>query len=318
MGGHVFAGGSSPIRKEDIKPTLTRFIQDFLKVFPKAKGHFEGVKTLGSTGKKEVSGDIDLALDEKAFTNIKDWGLTQKEVDTYLTQFQKRARSASKQQLTKRAVICCIADKLEAESSRIKTDTKGSSNGTLFCQYPQFNSGGEFLDKDVQIDINIGDINWLSFAYYSDSYQGNVKGLHRTQLMLSLFTHKGYTFSHNYGVKNKETGELVASNPEQAINLLNSLYGFNLDQETLQNYFKLQEFLKNHLDSEELHAIWDRYLKILDSTRCDVPADLQEYWLDNQERLGLTGKFLPEDSKLYPFRDEDMKSTSLAEIALMS
>lgn len=318
MGGHVFAGGSSPIRKEDIKPTLTRFIQDFLKVFPKAKGHFEGVKTLGSTGKKEVSGDIDLALDEKAFTNIKDWGLTQKEVDTYLTQFQKRARSASKQQLTKRAVICCIADKLEAESSRIKTDTKGSSNGTLFCQYPQFNSGGEFLDKDVQIDINIGDINWLSFAYYSDSYQGNVKGLHRTQLMLSLFTHKGYTFSHNYGVKNKETGELVASNPEQAINLLNSLYGFNLDQETLQNYFKLQEFLKDHLDSEELHAIWDRYLKILDSTRCDVPADLQEYWLDNQERLGLTGKFLPEDSKLYPFRDEDMKSTSLAEIALRS
>lgn len=318
MGGHVFAGGSSPIKKEDIKPTLTRFIQDFLKVFPKARGHFEGIKTLGSTGKKEVSGDIDLALDEKAFTNIKDWGLTQKEVDTYLTQFQKRARSASKQQLTKRAVICCIADKLEAESSRIKTDTKGSSNGTLFCQYPQFNSEGEFLDKDVQIDINIGDINWLSFAYYSDSYQGNVKGLHRTQLMLSLFTHKGYTFSHNYGVKNKETGELVASNPGQAINLLNTLYGFNLDQETLQNYFKLQEFLKNHLDSEELHAIWDRYLKILDSTRCDVPADLQEYWLDNQERLGLTGKFLPEDSKLYPFRDEDMKSTSLAEIALMS
>lgn len=318
MGGHVFAGGSSPIRKEDIKPTLTRFIQDFLRVFPKAKGHFEGIKTLGSTGKKDISGDIDLALDEKAFSNIKDWGLTQKEVDTYFTQFQKRARSASKQQLTKRAVICCIADKLEAESSRIKTDTKGSGNGTLFCQYPQFNSKGEFLDKDVQIDINIGDINWLSFAYYSDSYQGNVKGLHRTQLMLSLFTHKGYTFSHNYGVKNKETGELAASNPEQAINLLNTLYGFNLDQETLQNYFKLQEFLKNHLSSEELHAIWDRYLKILDSTRCDVPADLQEYWLDNQERLGLTGKFLPEDSKLYPFRDEDMKSTSLAEIALNS
>lgn len=318
MGGHVFAGGSSPIRKEDIKPTLTRFIQDFLRVFPKAKGHFEGIKTLGSTGKKDVSGDIDLALDEKAFSNIKDWSLSQKDVGTYFAQFQKRARSASKQQLTKRAVICCIADKLEAESSRIKTDTKGSSNGTLFCQYPQFNSEGEFLDKDVQIDINIGDINWLSFAYYSDSYQGNVKGLHRTQLMLSLFTHKGYTFSHNYGVKNKETGELVASKPEQAINLLNTLYGFNLDQETLQNYFKLQEFLKNHLSSEELHAIWDRYLKILDSTRCDIPADLQEYWLDNQERLGLTGKFLPEDSKLYPFRDEDMKSTSLAEIALNS
>lgn len=303
MGGNVFFG-SGPIKKEDIKPTLSRFIQDFLRVFPKAKGHFEGIRTLGSVGKKDVSGDIDLALDEKAFSNIKDWGLSQKDVDTYFAQFQKRARSATKQQLVKRAVICCISDKLESESSRIKTDTKSAGNGTLFCQYPQFNSDGEMLDKEVQIDINIGNIDWLSFAYYSDSYQGNVKGLHRTQLMLSLFANKGLTFSHNYGVKNKETGELVANNPKKAIEVLNSMYGFNLDQEILQNYFKLQDYLKDNLSEEELHQIWDRYLKILDSTRCDIPDDLQEYWLDNQERLGLKGKFLPSDSKLYPFRDE--------------
>lgn len=303
MGGHVFTG-SGPIKKENIKPTLSRFIQDFLRVFPKAKGHFEGIKTLGSVGKKEESGDIDLALDEKAFSNIKDWGLNQKDVDSYFATFQKRARSASKQQLVKRAVICCIADKLEAETSRIKTDVKSAGNGTLFCQYPQFDKDGNFLDKEVQIDINIGNIDWLSFAYYSDSYKGNVKGLHRTQLMLSLFAHKGYTFSHNYGVKNKETGELAANSPQKAIDLLNSLYGFELDQETLQNYFKLQDYLKKELSEEELHQIWDRYLKILDSTRCDIPDDLQEYWLDNQERLGLKGKFLPPESKLYPFRDE--------------
>ena len=224
MGGHVFAGGSSPIRKEDIKPTLTRFIQNFIRVFPKAKGHFEGIKTLGSVGKKDVSGDIDLALDEKAFSNIKDWGLNQKDVDTYFTQFQKRARSASKQQLMKRAIICCISDKLEAESTFIKTDTKSAGNGTLFCQFPQFDKNGKFLDKEVQIDINIGNIDWLSFAYYSDSYQGNVKGLHRTQLMLSLFTHKGYTFSHNYGVKNKETGEFERATWDEALDLIASKF----------------------------------------------------------------------------------------------
>lgn len=304
MGGNVFFG-SGPIRKEDIKPTLSRFIQDFLRVFPKAKGHFEGIKTLGSVGKKDVSGDIDLALDEKAFSDIKDWGLNQKDVDTYFAQFQKRARSASKQQLMKRAVICCISDRLEAESSRIKTDTKSAGNGTLFCQYPQFNSEGEMLDKEVQIDINIGNVDLLQFAYYSDAYPSgsNVKGLHRTQLMLAMFTNKGLTFTHNGGVKDKNTGKFLATTPKQIIELLNSLYGFNIDQETLQNYFKLQEFLKEHLSQEELHQIWDRYLKILDSTRCDVPEDLQEYWLDNQERLGLTGKFLPSNSKLYPFRD---------------
>ena len=302
MGGNVFVG-SGPIKREDIKPTLSRFIQDFLRVFPKAKGHFEGIKTLGSAGKKEESGDIDLAIDERAFTNIKDWGISQKDIDAYFTQFQKRARTATKHQLLKRAIVHCIADKLEAETSRIKTDTKQSGAGTLFCQYPQFDKDGKFLDKEVQIDLNIGDIDWLSFAYYSDAYKGNVKGLHRTQLMLSLFAHKGYTFSHNYGVKNKETGELVATSPKKAIDLLNSLYGFELDQETLQNYFKLQDYLKDKLSEEELHQIWDRYLKILDSTRCDIPSDLQEYWLDNQDRLGLTGKYLPSESKLYPFRD---------------
>lgn len=303
MGGNVFFG-SAPIKKENIKPTLTRFIQEFVRVFPKAKGHFEGVKTLGSVGKKAVSGDIDLALDEKALDSLRDWGLTEKDVQEKFEHYKKRARTASKAQLMKRAIIVSIAEKLEAEAPNINVDTKQSGSGTLFCQYPQFDTEGNQLNQAVQIDINVGNLDWLQFAYYSDSYQGNVKGLHRTQLMLALFAQKGLTFSHNYGVKNKESNEIVANSPKQAINLLNSLYDFNLDQETLQNYFKLQEYLKKHLDEETLHAIWDRYLKILDSTRCDIPMDLQDYWLDNQDRLGLKGKFLPSDSKLYPFKDE--------------
>lgn len=302
MGGHVFTG-SGPIKREDIKPTLTKFIQEFVRIFPKAKGHFEGMRTLGSVGKKAESGDIDLALDEKAFDNIKDWGISPKEVEDYFNKFKAKARVATKQQLTKRAVICCIADRLEAESPLIKVETKGSANGTLFCQFPQYNSEGQELGKEVQVDINVGNLDWLQFAYYSDSYEGNVKGLHRTQLMLSLFANKGCTFSHNYGVKNKETQEVIARTSKDAINLLNSLYDLELTPEILSNYFKLQDYLKKHLDKEELHAIWDRYLKILDSTRCDIPDDLQEYWLDNQDRLGLTGKFLPANSKLYAFRD---------------
>lgn len=302
MGGNVFIG-SGPIKKENIKPTLSRFMQEFLRVFPKTGKYLEGIQTLGSVGKKDESGDIDLALDEKAFTNIKDWGLSKVEIDAYFVQFQKRARTATKPQLLKRAIITAIGDKLETESSKVKVSTKGAGNGALFCQFPQFDKDGKFLGKEVQIDINIGDPNWLKFAYYSDSYKDNIKGLHRTQLMLSLFTHKGYTFSHNYGVKEKESGKLAAKSSEQAIKLLNDLYNFDLTEEILQNYHKLQDYLKKHLDEEELHQIWDRYLKILDSTRCDIPNDLQEYWLDNQERLGLDGKFLPSDSKLYPFRN---------------
>ena len=39
-------------------------------------------------------------------------------------------------------------------------------------------------------------------------------------------------------------------------------------------------------------------MKILNSTRADIPVDMQDYWIQNKDRLGLTGKFLPDDSNL--------------------
>lgn len=299
-GGNVWDNSSS-IKKEYIKPTLDAFKKEFTRLFPVASKHFGGVRTLGSVGKKDVSGDIDLAIDKSAFTDTDDWGLDKARITELYAQYKKRARSASDEQLMKRAVIVSIAELVNEKSDLIKTDVKQSGSGTLFCQFPQFDDKGQ-LDISVQIDINVGDIDWLTFAYYSDSYQGNVKGLHRTQLMLSLFSNKGYTFSHNYGVKSKATQEIVAQDPEQAVDILNNEYKWanKLDQGTLSNYFKLQEFLRANLGEEELNQIYNTYLKILDSTRCDVPEDLQEYWVRNQDILGLTGKFLPNTSTLYP------------------
>ena len=85
---------------------------------------------------------------------------------------------------------------------------------------------------------------------------------------------------------------------ELTLELLNKLYGIRLDQNTLDDYFKLMDVLKKNLTDEDLHGIYDIYLKILDSTRADIPEDLQQYWIENKERLGLKGKFLPDDSKL--------------------
>jgi len=297
MGGNLFAF-AKPIEKENIKPTLLKFFKELTEIFPKAGSHFRGMKTLGSVGKKDVSGDIDLALSGAAFDNIDDWGLDSNHVQELFEKFKKRAKSASDAQLMKRAVIVAIAEKIDESNKDIGVDIKGSSAGALFLGFPQYTPQGEKLDSAVQIDINVGDVDWLSFAYYSDAYKGAVKGLHRTQLMLSLFSHKGYTFSHNYGVKNKETQEIEAENPKEAIDLLNKLYGFNLTKEVLQNYFKLQEFLRANLSAEELNQIYDTYIKILDSTRADIPEDLQQYWIDNQDRLNLAGKFLPDNSNL--------------------
>ena len=296
MGGNVF-GTTCGIKKEYIQSTLDRFIDELCRIFPLRKEYLEGYKVLGSAGKKEVSGDIDLALSNDLVKDSKSWGISQTRVLEYYDKFQKRARTATHEQLMKRAFIVSIADVIKSESKLIEVDTKGSSNGSLFCTFPQLNKKGERVGMNVQIDINFGDLDWLEFAYYSDVYEGNVKGLHRTQLMLSLFNYKGYIFSHNYGVKNKETQEIAASNSEQAIKLLSNEYGVEFTKDVLSNFFTLMTFIQNNL-KEDSNSIFDIYLKILDSTRCDIPDPLQSYWLNNRERLGLTGKFLPETSKL--------------------
>ena len=300
-GGNVFEE-TAPIKKEHIAPTLKEFYKQFGEVFPQAKLHFEGIRTLGSVGKKDQSGDIDLALSEDSFKDIKDWGLEQGHVNELFATFKKKSRSATDEQIMKRAIIVGIAQKLESVDNKIAVDVKGSSAGSLFCKFPQYDENSKPVGSYVQIDINVGNLDWLTFAYHSATYKGNVKGLHRTQLLVALFSHKGFTFSHNYGVKNKETQEIVASKPQQALDLLNKLYNINLTFDTIEDYFKLISILQHGLSKEDLHAVYDTYLKILDSTRADIPDDLQQYWIVNQQRLGLKGKFLPEDSKLTPYK----------------
>jgi len=300
-GGNVF-DSTSPIKKEYINPTLRQFFKEFGEIFPRAHTHFEGVRTLGSVGKKAMSGDIDLALSEDSFKNIADWGLDEKRVQEHFALFKKRAKTSTDEQLTKRAVIVAIAEKIQASDKDILIDVKGSSNGALFCQFPQYDEQGNKTEMYVQIDVNVGNVDWLSFAYHSAVYKGNVKGLHRTQLLVALFSYKGYTFSHNYGVKNKETQEIVANSPDQAIELLNELYGMELTPKSIGDYFTLMKEMKRKIPSVDLHAVFDSYLKILDSTRADVPEELQQYWINNQKRLDLKGKYLPDDSNLTNYK----------------
>lgn len=301
MGGNVF-NSTAPIKKEHIKPTLSEFFKQFKQIFPKAEPFFREMKTLGSVGKKDYSGDIDLALSGKSFDNIEDWGLDRDHILKLYEGFKKRARTATEDQLLKRAVIVGIAQKIEAANQEILADMKGSGAGALFLLFPQYDEQMQTVGDNVQIDINVGDVDWLEFAYHSNTYSGNVKGLHRTQLIVSLFSQKGFTFSHNYGVKDKQTQEIVANTPSQAIEVLNKEYGLNLDRDTVGDYFKLIETLEAGIPPEELGKVYDTYLKILDSTRADIPEDLQSYWIENQERLGLKGKFLPDNSNLIQYK----------------
>lgn len=301
MGGRVFQE-TSPIKKENIRPTLRKFLGELGTIFPGTREYLKKVVTLGSTLKKDESGDIDLGIPGEVLLDPKNWNISEESVNRYFEQFKRRARTASNNQIRKKSTICAIADEIKARNTNMSVDEKSAGNGVLFFEYPQF-SEKEQLDLGVQIDLNFGDVDWLQFAYHSAAYSGNIKGLHRTQLMLCLFLIKGYVFSHNFGVKNKETNKVVATTPKQAIELLRKLYEIPFTEDVLSDYYKLQKFLKENLDEDTLHKIWDRYLVILDKTRCDIPLDMNDYWLDEQGKLNLTGKFLPATSLLYPFRE---------------
>jgi hypothetical protein len=308
-GGNVF-GTTTAIEKNNIEPTVETFVGQLSRIFPAKASTFKSFEKLGSAGKKDVSGDIDLSYDIKNLfpdgktPDFKGWGVDEQKYNELVAQFTKRSRNASPEKIQLRAMIVLIAEKINNALPDVEVDDKASGSGSIFCAIPQYDASGNKLGKAVQTDINIGNPGWLRFSYYSNTYSGNVKGLHRTQLMLALFANKGRTFGHSTGVVDKETGKREASTPEEAIVLLNKLYGFRLTQDILDDYFKLEDFMKKNLSAEEYNSIIDRYLKILDSTRADIPDNLQQYWIDNQDRLELKGKFLPDVSNLTQYKKE--------------
>jgi len=112
----------------------------------------------------------------------------------------------------------------------------------------------------------------------------------------------GYTFDHVAGVKDKETKEVVTQDVGEAIKMLGDLYGGDLKREDLKNYKSLHSWLISNASPQQYMDVLDVYLRILDRTRADIPRDMQDYWISNKERLGLTGKFLPDDSNLIKYK----------------
>ena len=305
-GGNVF-GTSAAIKKEFIEPTLTKFVETLSSIFPNKAASFKTFETLGSVGKKDVSGDIDLAYDITNFINdgkpdLAGWGLDATKYQQMYDLSLKRARTATPAQVMLRTMLEMIAIKANESNFEINSSPKSAAKGSLFFDIQQYDENKKVQPITVQVDINVGDPKWLRFSYYSNVYKGNIKGLHRTQLLLSLLNNKGKMFQHGYGIIDKETREVEAKTPEETYNLINKLYNTNITADIVDDYFKLIDFITKNVSKDDLNNILDTYIKILDQTRADIPENLQQYWIKNQERLGLKGKYLPDTSNLYNLR----------------
>jgi len=307
-GGNIFKGETQSIPRESIRPTLERYYKILKDLFPQKAEVFDKFEPVGSVGKKPVSGDIDIALDAREMFDggeinseeLIKWNVDPQRWEEEFQKIHKRARTASEKMSRWKAFLRLVGEYTEQNAEMIKVAPAKVTYNNLFSLFPQFDVDGIEQPFGVQIDWMIGGIEWLKFAYHSDPpVDGeNIKGLHRTQLMLAMFGQKGYSFQHGRGVINKETKEIVVDTPEEALNLLGNLYHTPITREQTNNYHNLHQYLLQNATEKEYNDVIDSYLKILDYTRADIPLDIQDKWIENKERLKLTGRYLPDDSNL--------------------
>tara|TARA_R100000030_G_scaffold37401_1_gene28096 strand:- start:230 stop:1282 length:1053 start_codon:yes stop_codon:yes gene_type:complete len=318
-GGNVFKGESvEPIPMAFIEPTLQQYYEELTRLFPEHASKFADFAPLGSVGKKAKSGDIDLAVDVQEMfpqgkvtdEDLLSWNLEPSDWKATYEKMVKRARTATPAEVELRAFLYELAKYIGENSQMIKTDLKKVRPGQMFSLSPQISDDGEQLEVGVQIDWMMGNRNWLKFSYFSPmptESQPLLKGLHRTQLLLAMFLAKDHSFKHVGGVFDRATGEKVAHSPTEAMELLGNLYGTNVSSQVFETFEGALGWLMSNVEEQDRNAALDAYLKILDRTkgnketipgtersnRCGyIPQELEEYWLENWERLGLKGKFL--------------------------
>jgi hypothetical protein len=212
-GGNIFKNddevGSSAtqkIKQADIDPTL----EWLEKVINTAAENRLGIKDLGldlvnnklgSAGKKDESGDIDISVDPSKLTfddNIlpKEMLILLLQDAGYKTREIKKNRSDNPSKVYD---IAKTGDQVHLKTPILGDDKKGY----------------------VQTDFMFGEPKWMKFAKDApnpkDSKYG---GVHRAMMIYSVANAKGYKFSPDKGIQKRDSGEQFISDPEEIAKLL--------------------------------------------------------------------------------------------------
>lgn len=134
---------------------------------------------LGTTGRKDTSGDLDIAVNQN--------DVTKDELVQKLAAWCKANGKEPKEWIKKSGI-----------SVHFKTPINGDeSNGF------------------VQTDLMFGDPEWMKWSLRGSTDDSPYKGAHRQILMSSLATAQGMKWSANTGLLDRETNELISTNPAE-------------------------------------------------------------------------------------------------------
>jgi len=289
-GGNVFKNteyDSQDILLANIEPTVKKFVEDLGKIFPNKKSTFTSLTDknnwLGSTGSKPKSGDVDIAYSSEYFfkdkqADVDGWGIDQNEYNQLYEKNKKAARSASDEQIQLKSLIQLIVKKVNSTGGDLFTSDKAAGAGSIHYSYPQYTPTGEKLDIRAQLDLDIGDMDWLKFRFNSElpKEDPNIKGLHRGQLMLAMFAALGYTFKSGKGFIRKETGETIADKPQESLEVFNQEYQPKqpLTLEIINNYNKLMNYIKTNLKPEDIEKTLTMFKEAVRRAGAYVPDNI--------------------------------------------
>ena len=181
-GGNIFkgsSGGSETIRikREDVDPTL-EWLEGILGI------DLIDFK-LGTTGRKETSGDLDIAIDQEKVT--KDDLI--KKLMVWLNQNHPELE----------------LDKADAKESKRKVRQWIAKSGTsVHFKTP---IRGDETNGFVQTDLMFGNPDFMLWAVKGESGPSEYRGGDRQNLINAIATQRGYAWSAFFGLKDRETGE---------------------------------------------------------------------------------------------------------------
>ena len=268
MGGNIFKDEATRIPKDRVALTFEAYKEALKKIFPLKEVEFDSFEMVGSAGVAESSGDLDIAID---WTHIvRHFGKDEIENNKWESRYKKiskRARTATTRMCKMRALLEEIATALQGTTVKVGGQVTA---GNIFTCFPQHNQSGPTNDC-VQIDWMVGDIEWLRWSYYSHG-ERDLKGLHRTQLLVAAFSEIGYTFNHFSGIKRKGTSEWTITKPEDALNLLSEHYN-KISMHQTQTFAQLHSWLLN-AEAKLYVAVVNRYKEILRLSNEIVPKVL--------------------------------------------
>jgi cytidyltransferase-like protein len=264
------AVGGERIERENIAPTLDVFKKQIL-----SKIKHKSVKEIGSTGKKAVSGDIDVGFD----------------TDLSLDE---------------------IGQKLSELGVEHKVN-KGL--GEVNCKFQQFGKDGKKLNKFVQIDLMVGPEAWTDFSYFSaGENETKYKGVYRAGAVLAILksatekknkdgTVTYFSVSPSRGIFQKRgkyvTGKTGAqefkaekgqqeyiSDPEKVVQLISKGTGVKWTLADIKTSFeKILEKAKASFDSKKFAEVKKYISDFITGIKMPMPSELNEE--DKKPRKGI-------------------------------